>query len=346
MNENLAAAWRKQIDYCDAHGSPFTAHVLAAAWADWIQGGALRSLMPDWPGDAWTDVVPLRLAGALHSLALDGSSAALAALYPPQAATFDARRGPSAIAEAMRAHPERISAYLQSPPQTNEIGRSAVLLGGFAAIAQATGLPLALLEMGASAGLNQLWHRYRYELGGLQWGDAASPVLIRSDWHGALPNLPARIDVAASAACDIAPIDLHRPGAGLRLASYVWPDQTERVERLRAAIDLARQLGVAVERADAGAWVSRQLTAARPGRATVLYHSIMWHYMQPPLQTALRATIAAASERATHEAPLAWLSFELPDPNSLPELALTLWPGGERRVLADAHAHGHYATWR
>jgi hypothetical protein len=78
----------------------------------------------------------------------------------------------------------------------------------------------------------------------------------------------------------------------------------------------------------------------------VLYHSIMWHYMQSALRTALRTTIVAAGERATHEAPLAWLSFELPDPHSLPELALTLWPGGERRVLADAHAHGQYATWR
>ena len=346
MNVNLAAAWQRQIDYCDGHGSPFTARVLEAAWADWQQGGALRSLMPDWPGDAWADVVALRLAGALHSLALDGSSAALAALYPPRAAAFDLQHGPSAVAQALREHPERIAQYLRSPPQTNEIGRSAVLLGGFAAIAQATGLPLALLEIGASAGLNQLWHRYRYELGDARWGDAASPVLIRSDWRGALPTLPAQIDVASSTACDIAPIDLHAPGAGLRLASYVWPDQAERRERLHAAIVLARQLGVRVERADAGVWVERQLATVRPGRGTVLYHSIMWHYMPADVRDAIRATIVAAGERATSEAPLAWLAFELPDPHSLPELALTLWPGGERRVLADAHAHGLFADWR
>ena len=346
MPSTLADAWHLQIAYCDAHGSPFTARVLEAAWADWQQGGALRGLLPDWPGDAWLDAVPLRVAAALHALALDGSDAALAALYPPAAAAFDAQRGPAAVRAALSGHSDRVADALLRPPQTNEIGRSAVLLGGFATVAQATGLPLATLEIGASAGLNQLWHRYRYRLGeGLAWGDAASPVLIRCDWRGTPPALPPRIEVASHAACDLSPIDLAAPGAATRLASYVWADQRERLERLRAAITLALALRVPVERADALAWVERELGVVRPGQATVLYHSIVWQYLPPDTRNTLRSRIVAAGARATHTAPLAWLAFEVPDAQSPPQLTLTLWPGGEPRVLADAHAHGLFATW-
>jgi hypothetical protein len=345
MEPSFAAAWQRQIDWCDANAAPFTARVLEAALADWHAGGALRELLPQWPGNAWADALPLRVAGALHAMALDGSDANLAALYPPRREVFDSIAGPAAVSAALHAQRERVAQYLRSAPQTNEIGRSAVLLGGFAAIAQGTGLPLATLEIGASAGLNQLWHRYRYQLGAVTWGDAAGPVLIRSAWKGALPALPERIEVASQAACDIAPIDLRAPGAALRLSSYVWPDQRERLERLRAAIALAQQLGVQVEVCDAQDWVERELAAARSGRATVLFHSVMWQYLPPAKRDALRECIAAAGARATREAPLAWLAFEPPAADADFELALTLWPGGQRRVLASAHPHGLAVTW-
>jgi hypothetical protein len=346
MSAGLDEAWRKQVAYCDAHGSPFTARVLEAAWADWQQGGTLRALLPGWAGNAWADAVPLRVAAALHSLALEGSSPQLAALYPPAAETFDARAGPGVVFEAMRLYAERIRDYLGSAPQTNEVGRSAVLLGGFAAITQFSRLPLATLEIGASAGLNQLWHRYRYTLDGTTaWGDPASPVLIRSEWQGRAPTLPARFELASQAACDIAPLDLAAPGAALRLASYIWPDQRERLERLQAAITLALQAGVVVEAADALEWLERQLAEPRPGVTRVLVHSVMWQYMPAPTRAALRACIAAAGARATPAAPLAWLAFE-PDRNGVFELSLHLWPGpGVRRVLATAQAHGRSVVW-
>jgi hypothetical protein len=340
----LDDAWSRQIDWCDANGSPFTARVLEAAWADRTRGGALRALLPDWPGDAGADAVPLRVAGALHAMALDGSDAALAALYPPSASAWDAQRGPVAVAHALAAQRERVAAYLRVAPQTNEIGRSAALLPGFAVIAAHTGLPLATFEIGASAGLNQLWPHFRYELGDGRWGDAASPVVIRAEWRGATPPLPARIEVAEQQACDIAPIDLNADGAALRLLSYVWPDQSDRLLRLRAAIALAQQRALHVEAADALAWVQRALAKPRPGRATVLYHSVMWQYMPQAARDALRATILAAGARATHEAPLAWLAFEPPNADAHAQLTLMLWPGGESRVLAHAHPHGRWVA--
>jgi hypothetical protein len=345
MSLNFAEAFARQIAWCDGNGSPFTARVLEAAWADHGRGGALRELLPQWPGDAGADAVPLRVAGALHALALSGREPALAALYPPQRETFDAVSGPPAIAAALARHGPHVARYLAVAPQTNEIGRSAVLLPGFALIARETQLPLATFEIGASAGLNQLWHRYGYRLGDVSWGDPTSPVQIDAEWRGPRAALPPRIDVASHGACDVAPIDLADDDAVLRLTSYVWPEQRDRLERLRAAIALARQVGLHVDRADALPWVSAALAPTRKGQATVLYHSVMWQYMPPATRDALREVIADAGARATPDAPLAWLRFEPPNADAHMELTLTLWPGGTPRVLAKAHPHGRWIEW-
>lgn len=342
----LEGAWRQQIAFCDGGGSPFTARVLEAAWANWVDGGGLRQALPAWPGDPWADAVPLRVAGALHSLVLDGTDPNLAAVYPPSASAFDPVRGPAAVGAALDAQRDRLADYLRGPPQTNEIGRSAVLLGGFATIARATGLPLATLEIGASAGLNTQWPSYRYELGSTTWGDPASPVRIRSAWEGAAPALPARIKVASWAACDVAPIDLRAPGAATRLQSYVWADQRERLDRLQAAVRLAIEQRVAVERADAADFVARELAQSRPGCAVVLYHSIVWQYLPATVRDTLRTLIAEAGERATPAAPFAWLAFEPTSASATPQVALTLWPGGQRLVLAQAHPHGTRVRWQ
>ncbi|HET9820287.1 MAG TPA: DUF2332 family protein [Burkholderiaceae bacterium] len=345
-SRGIPGAFRRQIDYCARHGAPFTAAVLDAALAEWHDdAGTLRALLPDWPGHAWADALPLRVAGVLHAMVLDGSAPALAALYPPQRTAFDPTTGALALRAALAAQRERVADYLRVAPQTNEIGRSAALLGGFAAVAQHTGLPLATLEIGASAGLNGLWPHCRFELGALAWGDAASPVVVRSDWRGTPPALPPAITVASQAACDAAPLDLREPGVALRLASYVWPEHAERLARLRAAVALAQTRGVPVERADALDWCRRELAAARPGRATVLVHSVMWQYMAEATRAGLRECIDAAGARATREAPFAWLSFEPPGGDAPFELALTLWPGGTRRVLARAQAHGAWVEW-
>ena len=346
MNPELAPAWQQQIAWCDRGGSPFTARVLEAAWNDWLAGGALRELMPDWPSDPWPDAVPLRVAGALHSLVLDGTDPVLAALYPPAMNAFDPVAGPVAVHTALRVHRDRVADYLLRPPQTNEIGRSAVLLGGFATIATRTGLPLALREIGASAGLNLLWPRYRYELGTARtWNPRASAVTIRCDWQGTPPALPPVIETSSCLGCDASPIDLRAPGAAARLASYIWPDQRERLLRLQAAITLATAADVKVERADAAAFVARELATLRAGETTVIYHSIVWQYLTSATRQAIRASLQDAAARATHAAPLAWLAFEMPDPKTRPLLTLTLWPGGTRETLAQAQAHGQFAHW-
>jgi hypothetical protein len=182
-------------------------------------------------------------------------------------------------------------------------------------------------------------------LGDVAWGDPRSEVLIRAEWQGPMPVLPERIDVASHAACDVSPIDLQSDGAALRLTSYVWPDQHERLERLRAAIALAQRLQVRVEAADALTWAQDALSMQRLGCATVLYHSVMWQYLPEPTRNGLRGLIEARGSHATQQAPLAWLAFEPPAADAHMLLTLTLWPGGERRVLAEAHPHGKWVRW-
>ena len=344
LNAAVLGAFAKQVGWCERLRSPFTAQLLRALAEDLAQGGDVAGLVGRWPGDPVSDAVPLRLAGALHALVLSGSAPGLAACFPPAHSAT-----PEALAAALRAtvsnHLAAIGRFIQSPPQTNEVGRSGVLLGGFLAIAAGTGLPLRLLEIGASAGLNLLWDHYGYRLGAATWGDPASAVQLAPHWTGPLPPLAVAPIVAERAGCDLAPVDLREPQQQLRLRAYIWPDQAERLARLDAAIAIAQAAAPVLTAADAADWVGQQLAHPAPGRTTVLFHSIMWQYMPAATQRAIQASIAAAGEAATDAAPVAWLRFEPPQPEARPELRLSLWPGGTDRLLATAHPHGVAVTW-
>ena len=130
-----------------------------------------------------------------------------------------------------------------------------------------------------------------------------------------------------------------------RLLSYVWADQTARMARMRAAIEIARANHVRVEAADAADWLAPRLNAPRPGHAHVVYHSVFWQYLPAATQDRIRASLEAAGARASRTAPLAWLRVE--DDGADPDAAITLslWPGGETRVLGRADFHGAWVRW-
>ncbi len=338
-------AFTMQIDWCTRLGSPFTAQVLSVLADDLSDGGPTAGLVAGWPGDPVGDAVPLRLAGALHALALNGADPDLAACYPPRHAAAGADQLRGALHAALRGHDGFIRNFLGSPPQTNEVGRSAVLLGGFLVVAAMTRLPLRLLEVGASAGLNLIWDHYGYRIGPRFWGDPESPLVLAPDWHGHLPPLDAPLHVVERAACDRAPIDLADVEQRLRLRAYVWADQTARLDRLDAAMAVARRQGYAVERADAAGWVGARLAGPAADLARVIYHSFMWGYLPAASRARIGSDIEEAGRRAGEAAPLAWLRFEPAPPDDKPELRLTLWPGGKEHRLAAAHPHGDAMTW-
>ncbi|MGH6909438.1 MAG: DUF2332 domain-containing protein [Phenylobacterium sp.] len=331
---------------CRAMGSPLNGTLLEHAAQDWRDGGPVRDLLAPWADldqqGQFDAATPLRLIGALHELALAGADPALSAAYE----ALDAEAVWTAARPAMIRHAARLAAFMSHEPQTNEVRRSICLLGGFLEIAKATGgLPLRCFEIAASAGLNLSWDRYRYRMGEATWGDADASVAMDTDWSGPPPATDAKVRVIERAACDRRPTDLTDPDQRRRLLAYIWADQTERLARIRAAIDVALANGVTVEAADAVDW-TRARVAPQAGAATVLYHSVFWQYMPAASQLALTRLIAEMGGSATPDAPFAWLRME-PNPENMlvMQVRLTLWPDGAERVLAEVHPHGAWVRW-
>ena len=340
----IPAAFLHQASWCDRLGSPFTATLLRALLPDLEAGAPLAAIIGDWPGNPAADLLPLRITGALHALMLSNQAPELTPLYPPNPVPDEATLR-ATLPAVLLAHADFIRAFIAAAPQTNEVARAAVLLGGFMQIAAATRLPLRLLEIGASAGLNLLWDQFHYQLGTASWGNAASPVRLAPSWHGNLPPLDAEVQVASRAGCDLAPINSADQADQLRLRAYVWPDQTERLERLDGALRLAAAAPPVVEQGNATDFLASHLADLPAGETTVIYHSIMWTYVAEADRAAITALVQDAARRATEATPVAWLRFELETPETNPALKLTLWPGATQHRLAVASPHGASVEW-
>lgn len=338
-------AFRNQIKAATELGSPFVARLSRLAAERLTRDTAVGRALLDWAGDASinNDLVPARFAGSLHALVLSGQDPALKALYPPQETDDDTLW--RTIENAFETHGDFIIARLQSPPQTNEIRRCNALLPGFLTIGEIFEKPLDLLEVGASAGLNLQWDRYRYNLGGLEWGDPASPVLLQPDWQGPKPP-NAEITIARRLGCDLNPLDVTSADDRLRLMSYVWADQPDRLQRLSAALDLAVSDPPPVERADALEWLPRELVKPPTGAVRIVYHSIAWQYLPAALRARGDATITEAGNRATESAPLARLQMEADDKPDGATISLQIWPSGEKRELGRVDFHGRWVKWK
>jgi hypothetical protein len=344
MNDRIDAHFETQAKACEALGSPFTARICRAAISVLDASTETGRHILGWPGDPGADALSLRLAGGLYALVLSGADKELAAAYPPNAADDAMLR--DTLAAAVRRHDADLVKSLTSPPQTNEIARSAMLLPGFLFIAREYGLPLAIREIGSSAGLNLNFDRFHYRYGSLEWGDAGSPVRLTPEIRGNPPLLGGLLSVASREGCDIAPVDLADPARLLGLRSYIWADQTLRLERLDAAIHVVARFPVHVAAADAAEFIKKSLAERVPGQAFVLFHSIMWQYMPEATKSAIESSMRAAGAEATEDSPLAWLRMEPLEPKARhATLSLTSWPGGETRHLAHCDYHGRWIGW-
>ncbi len=333
-----------QAAACESLGSTFTGRLCRALSKGLDHRTATGRRVLDWQGHTREDALALRLCGGLHALVLSGADSALSRIYPPN--ETDEAAIAEVLFEAIARNDERLSRSLESAPQTNEIGRSAMLLPGFLTIARETGLLLALHEIGSSAGLNLLFDRFHYRYGNVGWGDAGSPAQLQPEVRGAMPSLDGRVEIVARRGCDIAPVDVTNETDRLRLRSYVWADQTARLSRLDAAIDLAAKVPFELERSDAAEFVSRRFAERQAGSVFVLFHSIMWQYMPQTKKVAIEAAVAKAGSAAGANSPVAWLRMEpLDTRDSYATLSLTLWPGGGTRQLAKCDYHGRWIEW-
>lgn len=341
MAYSLTAHFEWQAAHAERLGSPFMVS-LCRALPQAIDANTMTGQrLLEWPGDPMDDVVALRLCGALHSLVISRADPELAAVWPPNSVTPALLA--SVAATAIARHDSYVREFLTSAPQTNEVGRSAMLLPGFLEIARRAGLPLRVLELGASAGLNLCFDAYRYDYGGDCWGSPESPLVLRPTLKGRPPNLSGTLAVADRAGCDIAPIDIRDLRQYARLRAYVWPDQSERLHRLEAAATVARRAAMSIEQSHADAFVEHQLCSSVADHATVIFHSVTWQYLQPVERDTVAERIASAGGRATPNSPVAWLRME-PEGNSSTHatLSLTMWPGGATRPLAHCDFHGRW----
>lgn len=343
-DERIRLHFEKQGKGCANLGSPFTAMLCTVLARILDRSTATGRRVLDWGETTRPDAVALRLCGGLHALVLSGAGEALARAYPPDAASEAELEKllPGVIAR----HDATLCRFLDRPPQTNEIGRAAMLLPGFLAIARDFGLSLAVAEIGSSAGLNLNFDRFHYSYGDGAWGDPASPVRLAPELRGALPPLNSKLAIASREGCDISPIRLDEPAERLRLRSYIWADQPARLQRFDAAIRLWEAAPPPLRQADAAVFLEEKLASRRDGEAFVLFHSIMWQYMPEPTRDGVEQMLAAAGTNASRECPLAWLRLEpasLSDPFA--SLVLTLWPGGEMRLLARCDYHGRWIEW-
>lgn len=347
----VRAAFRDQAGVCANLDSPFTAQVCTLIADRLSAGTTVGAHVLGWPGDpqAHADGLPLRLCGALHAIARRDLVAETTAAWPPNVTPDD-----EALWAAIEAAFDQQSAFvldwLTSPPQTNEVGRSGPLMAGLLTLAEHFGLPFDLHELGSSAGLNLNLERYAFDLGGVTAGDPASTVRLAPRWEGAAPT-QADVRVVLRRGVDLNPLDPTDPATAERLTAFVWADQRDRLQRLEAALGIARSHPPTLDRADGAAWLE-QMLSPEPTRGVcrVVMHTIALQYFPSAGQARVKAHLARIGATATEDAPLAWLAYEGGGPpdrdgRRWAELSLTVWPGGERRLLARGHPHGFFVEW-
>jgi hypothetical protein len=343
-----------------------------------IDAHLYRALCPDIARDAdllamaarapATQPPPNLLFAAVHDLLLAGTPHPLRAWY----ATLSAHQGHEsderdeadaaapvrdpdsafpvfrAFCLAHRAHIEALVATRLT--QTNVVQRASGLLPAFARVFGRGGAkPLALIEIGPSAGLNLQWDRFRYRYASaagpeIVWGDAGSPVSIECALQGPgrWPALPREIPVAWRRGVDLHPIDLEDAEAVRWLRALVVPEHVAPMRRLAAAIAVARANRPAILEGDASLAVP-DLIAAAPAEANVCVYGTHTLYQFPP--DALRATLRGLQEASRHR-DVWFVSCEGTGDRSS-ELKVVEYRRGEREVTLAGRCspHGSWLEW-
>lgn len=302
---------------------------------------------------------PNLLLAAVHDLVLAGLSHPLSAYYPSVGGDRPADDGAvRAFVDVLEEQRHGVLRRVTTrTTQTNEVGRCAALWPALHHLAARDGRPLALVELGASAGLLLHLDRYAYDLGGPA-GAPHAPVRLAPELRGRTPDLDGHVRVASRTGLDLAPLDATDPGDARWLAACVWPENTERHARLHGALQVARaHADLDLRRGDVVTTLPS--TLARASDDDVLpcaFHSAALAY----LRREERDTVAEALAAAGRVRDLGWLSLEGPflapfvdlDPPSRPDepyllLGLTTWTAGDRRdeLLARVHPHGRWLEW-
>ena len=284
--------------------------------------------------------MPLRLFAAVHYLVLTGEAPdALSGRFEDFAAVL--ARHEDALRTRIETH----------GVQTNEVQRCTMLLPTLLAASAETGLPLELVELGPSAGLNLLLDRYRYRYANGTFGPGDALVQLAVHEHGGrvpVSLLDRELVVRRRRGIDLAPIDATTPEGYLLLRSFVWPGLDERIARLDAAVETLRRMPEPPELIQGDyTTILPTVLADRPADAlTVVFETFSVVYLPEDVARELGEELEAA---AADGRPLAWASVRRWDTtaggDAVFELELRVWPGAAR-VAARVDPHGNGIDWR
>jgi hypothetical protein len=341
MDMKLKAAFHEQAKSCAALGSPFMERLMNLLARHWPDDTALAQRFAHWEGDisATAAALPLRVAGGLHALVLMARDANLAAVYPPH--IVDDSKFTNAVVQTIKHHDAFLCCWVDNAPQTNEVRRSAVLIAASHWLDARYHLPLHVSELGASAGLNMQFDKFAMLIGDEHWGPTNATVRLAPEWRGPTPP-HSKPHTVERRGVDLNPLHVGQSQDELRLISYIWPDQPERIARTRVAMALQ---DAPVDKGDAVDWLAKHLVEPRPGCLHLIYHTIAWQYFPRDSQTRGREMIEAAGMAATDTSPIAWLAMEADDNPNGAALTLRLWPGDIQLTLGRAGFHGQWVEW-
>jgi hypothetical protein len=295
---------------------------------------------------------PLVVLGAVHHLLLGGVDHPLGAVYRGES---DAAVVPLFRDFVLGHRREILEVMAARRTQTNEVGRVSALLPALEWVRRRTGRPLALVDVGSSAGLNLNVDRYRVDYGDRTAGPDDGRPVIRCALRGAPPLPAGRLDVAWRIGLDREPVDIRDPDDARWLTACVWPDQRDRFDRLRNAIAVAREHPVEVVAGDAVSDLPALLARIPTDLQVCVTTTFVVAYFPPDLRGAFVDVLASAGR------PVAWVVADVP--GGMPEIPLPAAPPREtvtaalvadlygdgppeRHLLAWMHPHGEWLDWR
>ncbi len=342
MHEDVARRFEVfAMEECHEYGAPLYERLALGVAADPALLALVAETLPNQPA-------PNLLFGAVQFLLLQGAEHLLARHYP--ALGGDART-PGEVFSVFRdfclEHAGAIRGLVASRiVQTNIVERSLCLYPSFGLVARrAGGRPLALIEVGASAGLNLNWDRFGYAYGDRRAGDPESSVQLacseRGGLHVPLPERPPA--VAWRVALDLHPLDVCDPDAALWLRALTWPDHPMRAAKLERAIELARRDPPRILAGDALELLPRLLAEAPADTQLCVYHTMVLHQFSREGRRQFAGLLREAGSRR----PIFEVALGPRHDGQIPLLQLVEHSGGESKTvtLARFHAHGAWIEW-
>jgi len=333
----------QQSASCAHLGSPLYAEIFQAMATDFTNNGVTAHIAEHLTIRPQRDATPLRIAGAIHRLALTGKAPSIVRHFP----STGGHPGPTLVADfldALATFRDDIDEGLSRTVQTNEVGRTTMLVTGMSFFAREVGIPaIHLREVGSSCGLNLQVDEYFFEANGTSYGNGNASVRFEDNvWGTPRPDIAQCPTLLSRAGCDIAPLDARNENDQLTLLSFVWPDQFDRFARLRNAINsaCASPTYVSPDQKDAAEWIHQQFENISFDEPVLIFHSIVWQYLSQKTKDAFREAVNNHCTRRS--APTGWLRMEPAGP--VADLRIDIWQGTKKthgdQVIADSSYHG------